>query len=115
MDTGDEIDDGFEIPDILTDAGVTQMEMSMMNEGLKDHVVDVAAMVKSEYMERIQHLLPSRDGVRLPSQQVEEVLPVEFVLMRQHEEGLLDHPRYQLWKHEPQPRKHASRQVQVGY
>ena len=49
MDTDDdEIDDGFEIPDILTNTRVKQMEMVMMNEGLKDHVVDVA-VVGSEY------------------------------------------------------------------
>jgi len=68
MDTDDdEIDDGFEIPDILTNAGVKQMEMAMMNEGLKDHVVD-EAVVGSEYMEGIQHLLPSQDGLSLSSE-----------------------------------------------
>jgi hypothetical protein len=41
----DEIDDGFEISDILTGAGVMQMELVMMNGGLKYHVVDMAVVV----------------------------------------------------------------------
>lgn len=93
MDTDDdEIYNGFEIPDILTDAGVTQMEMAMMNEGLKDRVVDVA-MVESEYMERIQDLLPSQDGLNSSSeveQQAEAVLPVGSVLRHRREGGLPD-------------------------
>lgn len=46
MDTdNDEIDDGFEISDILTGAGVMQMELATMNGGLKYHVVDMAVVV----------------------------------------------------------------------
>jgi len=41
----DKIDDSFEIPDILTDAGAMRTEKAMMNEGLKDRVVDMAVVV----------------------------------------------------------------------
>ena len=58
MDSDDgEIGD-FGIYDVLTDAGVMRMEQVKMNEGLKDHVVDVAAVVV-EYLEGIQHRLPN--------------------------------------------------------
>ena len=43
----DEIGDGLGISDILSDAGVMKMDKVLMNEELKDHVVDVA-VVKSE-------------------------------------------------------------------
>ena len=45
----------FGIYDVLTNTGVMRMKM---NEGLKDHVVDVAAVVV-EYSEGIQHCLPN--------------------------------------------------------
>ena len=80
MDTDDdEVDDGFEIPNILIDVGVMQMEMVMMNEGLKGRVVDVA-VVELEYMKRIQH-----DGLCSSSEQLVDLeadLLVESELRR---------------------------------
>ena len=74
-------DDGFEIPDILTDAGVMQMDKVMMNEGSKGHAVDVAVVVVEQ--KGIQHHLPNQDGLRPSSEQlVEVVLPVESELRR---------------------------------
>ena len=73
-------DDGFEIPDILTNAGVMQMDKVMMNEGSKGHAVDVVVVVEQK---GIQHHLPNQDGLRPSSEQlVEVVLPVESELRR---------------------------------
>jgi hypothetical protein len=64
----------------LTDAGVMQMGMAMLNEGLKDRVVGMA-VVESEYIEEVQHLLPSQDGLHSSSEWlVEAVLLVESEL-----------------------------------
>jgi hypothetical protein len=114
VDTDNEVDGSFETPDILTDTGVMQMEMVMMNEGLKGHMVDEAVVVL--YIEWIQHLLPNLDGLDSPSeveQQVEEDL--EFVLRHQQEGRSQDHQQYQLEELESQLQRHAAKQVQVGY
>ena len=58
MDSDDSEIGDFGIYDVLTDAGVMRMEQVKMNEGLKDHVVDMAAVVV-EYLEGIQHRLPN--------------------------------------------------------